>query len=278
MQGNLSVLQHARKLSHLYIRRCFSEVSKFNEQAKIWWSRHGPVGPLLRFNPARIAVIRAAVERFLPEQIQTAHRPLSNVRFLDVGCGGGILCEPLGRLGAQVLGIDEAEESIKVAQKHAALDLSLADVIEYRNCSLVNLLQDQLSFDCVTCLEVLEHVDCPQEFLKGLTKAVRPGGLLFLSTINRSLISYLGAIVMAENVLQLVPRGTHHWQRFIRPEEVAGCLPKEMTILSSVGITFNPFSGRVRYTIDLNTNYLMVLKKHSEQSSEDFQNKQKESL
>ncbi|GJD10784.1 Ubiquinone biosynthesis O-methyltransferase [Galdieria sulphuraria] len=230
-------------LQKLRCYRHFSEVAKFNQHAKEWWSLTGPVAPLLRFNPARVAVIRAAIEKYSIESKERRRLPLQGISILDVGCGGGILCEPLGRLGASVLGIDEAEDSIKVARKHASLDPFLEMFVKYRLCSLSDLVSEKVQFDCVTCLEVIEHVDEPQLFLHTLAQTVRPQGLLIISTINRTITSWLTAIFMAENIL--------------------GWIPKDMKLLSSVGFSVDPFDRNISLTRNLGTNYMMVWKKCS---------------
>jgi ubiquinone biosynthesis O-methyltransferase len=244
--------------------RHFSEVSKFNRHAKDWWSPTGPVAPLLRFNPARIAVIRAAIEKYsLPQSVGKTKLPLQGISIVDVGCGGGILCEPLGRLGATVLGIDEAEDSIEIARKHAKLDPFLDSYVKYRCCSLSELVSERKQFDCVTCLEVVEHVEKPQQFLNLLAAIVRPQGLLIISTINRTVTSWLTAICLAENVLGWIPRGTHHWNKLVRPEEISFCLSNnnEMKLMSSVGFSFSLFDNSIHLTGNLGVNYLMVWKK-----------------
>ncbi|EME30710.1 hexaprenyldihydroxybenzoate methyltransferase [Galdieria sulphuraria] len=250
-------------LQKLRCYRHFSEVAKFNQHAKEWWSLTGPVAPLLRFNPARVAVIRAAIEKYSIESKERRRLPLQGISILDVGCGGGILCEPLGRLGASVLGIDEAEDSIKVARKHASLDPFLEMFVKYRLCSLSDLVSEKVQFDCVTCLEVIEHVDEPQLFLHTLAQTVRPQGLLIISTINRTITSWLTAIFMAENILGWIPKGTHQWQKLVRPEEITSCLSKDMKLLSSVGFSVDPFDRNISLTRNLGTNYMMVWKKCS---------------
>ncbi|GJQ11763.1 hypothetical protein GpartN1_g3554.t1 [Galdieria partita] len=252
-----------KRILKLGYYRYVSEVAKFNKHAKEWWSPTGPVAPLLRFNPARIAVIRAAIETYISSSKELQQLPLQGISILDVGCGGGILCEPLGRLGASVLGIDEAQDAIETARKHVSLDPFLGTSVKYRLCSLSDLVSEQLQFDCVTCLEVIEHVENPQLFLDTLKQTVRPQGLLIISTINRTFFSWLSAIFMAENILGWIPKGTHQWQKLVRPEEITWCLSNDMKLLSSVGFAFHPFDNTIRLTRNLGVNYLMVWKKCS---------------
>jgi 2-polyprenyl-6-hydroxyphenyl methylase/3-demethylubiquinone-9 3-methyltransferase len=218
------------------------ELRKFNALAARFWDPHGAMRPLHLLNPVRL--------RFVAERTR-----LAGARVLDVGCGGGLLAEGLAREGAQVTGIDLAPGMIEVARLHAA-DLGLN--IDYRLAAADSLLaQHSGRFDVVTCMEMLEHVPEPAHMVATLASLVREGGALFISTLNRSPRSFLLAILGAEYVLNLLPRGTHEYERLIRPAEVArwgrsaGLCLRELK-----GIELNPFTGLCRISSDVGVNYL----------------------
>ena len=218
------------------------ELSKFEALAHRFWDRQGEFRPLHLLNPVRLEFIAARAN-------------LGGARVLDVGCGGGLLTEALARAGASVLGIDLAPGMIEVAQLHAA-EQSLA--IDYRLAGAEELAAGDERFDIVTCMELIEHVPNPARMLVSLGELARPGGSVFLSTLNRSLKSFLLAIVGAEYVLQLIPRGTHEYERLIRPSELtrwgrrAGLAPRAIA-----GIALNPLTERCRLTDDASVNYLV---------------------
>lgn len=244
-----------RRLSHSSVNR--DEIARFNQQAQDWWQPDGSGALLLRMNSCRIAFIQRCIHRhqWKPEKERNespgvkngVHLPLDGQRILDVGCGAGLLCEPLARLGAQVVGIDAASESIRFAKTRQQAfssgfddhrpvsSISLVSSIEYVKASIETLEMKNntkahgfgrglTSFDLVTAMEVIEHVEQPRRFLAHLTRRIRHGGLLIVSTLDRSLASYLLAIIMAERLLGLVPKNTHDWRRFIQPEELCDAL------------------------------------------------------
>jgi len=231
------------------------EVEKFARLAKDWWDPKGPMAPLHRMNPARLAFVRdrLAVDR-------GSMRPLAGLRLLDLGCGGGLLSEPLARMGATVVGADATGEILEVARRHAA-DQGLA--IDYRETTAEALLAAGEAFDAVLALEVVEHVAEPGAFLASAAGLVRPGGQLLLSTINRTAKSYLMAIVGAEWVLRVLPRGTHDWRRFLTPAELARLVTAQgLRVSETRGLVLNPLDRGWRLSDrDLDVNYLLAAEK-----------------
>jgi 2-polyprenyl-6-hydroxyphenyl methylase/3-demethylubiquinone-9 3-methyltransferase len=219
-----------------------AELDKFDALAPHFWDPHGEFRPLHLLNPVRA--------RFVAERAA-----LAGTRVLDVGCGGGLLCETLARAGARVSGIDLAPGMLEVARLHAAaenlpIDYRLQDAHELAEAS-------PAAFDIVTCMEMLEHVPRPAATLASLARLVRPGGAVFVSTINRSLKSFLLAIVAAEYVLKLIPRGTHEYARLIRPAELARWARAAGLRVSEIaGIDFSPLTQEVRLTLDPAVNYI----------------------
>jgi 2-polyprenyl-6-hydroxyphenyl methylase/3-demethylubiquinone-9 3-methyltransferase len=219
-----------------------TEVQKFDALAHEFWDPRGAFHPLHALNPVRLEYVAQRTE-------------LSQRRVLDVGCGGGLLAEGLARRGAQVCGIDLAPAMIEVARLHAH-ESQLP--IDYRVCSAEELARSGAApFDAITCMELIEHVDDPAALLAALASLLRPGGALFLSTINRNLRSFLLAIVGAEYLLRLIPRGTHEYARLLRPAELARLARTQALELVDVsGIAFNPLSRTARISTDASVNYL----------------------
>ena len=218
------------------------EIAKFEALAERWWDPHGEFKPLHEVNPLRLEFIRARL-------------PLPGARIIDVGCGGGILSEALAKAGADVIGIDLAETPLRVAELHA-LESNVA--VRYRLESVEeHAAVHPGHYDAVTCMEMLEHVPRPDLMLGRLAELVRPGGQIFLSTLNRNLKSFLLAIVGAEYVLGLVPRGTHDYERFIRPSELARwARGAGLTLGAFSGISFDLLTRQFRLTRDTGVNYL----------------------
>ena len=239
------------------------DVARFTAIANEWWDERGKFAPLHRLNPARIGYIR---DQIIQHRNVTASfngqsaTPLNNLSLLDVGCGGGLICEPMARLGASVTGIDAGEQNIRVAALHAQ---SGGLAIDYRTASAEQLANTGAQFDVVLALEIVEHVANPSLFYDALAALVKPGGLLILSTLNRTTKSYLMAIIGAEYVMRWLPRGTHQWKQFVKPSEMAAALTKrQFTITDTAGIVYNPLQQSFHIDPrDLDVNYLMVATK-----------------
>jgi 2-polyprenyl-6-hydroxyphenyl methylase/3-demethylubiquinone-9 3-methyltransferase len=231
------------------------EIAKFSAMAAEWWDPKGSMKPLHRQNPARMSFLRDRVSTHFGLDPK-APDPFSGLTVLDVGCGGGLISEPLARLGAKVTGIDAAAPSIEAARAHAregGLD------IDYRNVTAEALLDSGETFDLVVSLEVIEHVADPQAFVTTLAGLVRPGGAMALSTLNRTRKAFLMAIVGAEYVLRWLPRGTHDWRKFLRPSEIAGMLRREgLQLEGTAGLVYNPLTESWRLDPrDLDVNYML---------------------
>lgn len=225
-----------------------AELAKFSSLAHRWWDREGEFGPLHAINPLRLDWIDGIA-------------PLKGLRVLDVGCGGGILADAMARKGADVLGIDLAEKSLKVAQLHA-LEAGTPH-IAYRQVA-AEALADEMpgAFDVVTCMEMLEHVPDPAAIVRACAQLAKPAGWVFLSTINRNPKSFLMAIVGAEYVLNLVPRGTHEYARLLRPSELAQfCRAAGLNLQHSRGLEYNPITRRYRLSDDTSVNYMVAARK-----------------
>ena len=233
-----------------------SEVAKFAALAESWWDSEGPFRPLHKFNPVRIRFIRDRLAGHFNRD-PLAPEPLAGLRLLDIGCGGGLLTEPLTRLGATVVGIDATEKNIRIAALHAEQGgLS----IDYRHTTAEALDEAGERFDAVLNMEVVEHVADVDAFLTASGNLVGNGGLMIAATLNRTAKSFALAIVGAEYVLRWLPRGTHDWRRFVRPSELAaGLRHAGMTVTSLTGVAFNPLTGIWSLTErDLDVNYMAV--------------------
>jgi 2-polyprenyl-6-hydroxyphenyl methylase / 3-demethylubiquinone-9 3-methyltransferase len=230
------------------------EVAKFVAMADAWWDPGGKFRPLHQLNPVRLRFIRDRVCAHLNRD-PLAPRPLAGLRLLDVGCGGGLLCEPLTRLGARVTGIDAAAENIAIAEHHAA---QAGLEIDYRHAPAEALAQAGETFDVVVNMEVVEHVAAPGTFLATCADLVAAGGSSVIATLNRTPKSFLLAIVGAEYVLRWLPRGTHDWRKFLRPSELAAHLRGTgLEIEVMTGVEYNPLDASWRLTRDLEVNYMV---------------------
>jgi 2-polyprenyl-6-hydroxyphenyl methylase / 3-demethylubiquinone-9 3-methyltransferase len=225
-----------------------AELAKFSELAHRWWDTESDFRPLHEINPLRLDWIDglAAIDR---------------KRILDVGCGGGILADSMARRGADVLGIDLATKALKVAQLHAIE--AATPRVEYREVAVESLATDEpKSFDVVTCMEMLEHVPDPGSVVAACGRLLKPGGWAFFSTINRNAKAFLFAIVAAEHVLELLPKGTHEYAKFIRPSELLGwCRASGLDAVATRGLEYNPLSRRYRLSSDTSVNYLVACHK-----------------
>lgn len=234
------------------------EVEKFGRLADEWWDPKGKFRPLHRFNPVRLGYIR---ERMLARfgRDGSLLRPFEGLSLVDIGCGGGLLSEPLARLGARVVGVDASERNIGVARLHAArsgLD------IDYRATTAEALAEAGESFDVVLAMEVVEHVDNVPLFMTGLARLAAPGGLVFVATINRTARALALAIFGAEYVLGWLPRGTHRFEKFLTPEEVKAQLTRNgLGLVDRAGVGFDPLRREWRLSRDMAVNYMVVAEK-----------------
>ncbi|KAI3778582.1 hypothetical protein L2E82_07961 [Cichorium intybus] len=240
-----------------------TELAKFAAIADSWWDAEGPFKPLHVMNPTRLAFIRSTLCRHFGKDPFSA-RPFEGLKFVDVGCGGGILSEPLARMGASVTGIDAVDKNIKIARLHADLD-PVASSIEYRCTTAENLVEEQKEFDAVIALEVIEHVADPAEFCKSLSALTVSNGATIISTINRSMRAYATAIVAAEYILHWLPKGTHQWSSFLTPEELVLTLQRaSISVEEMAGFAYDPLTGQWSLTDDVGVNFIAFGIKNSE--------------
>lgn len=227
-----------------------AELAKFSDLAHHWWDPESEFKPLHQINPLRLDWIHALAD-------------LNRKRVLDVGCGGGILADSMARKGADVTGIDLASKSLRVAQLHA-LETGTPN-IQYREVSVEALAQEQpASFDVVTCMEMLEHVPDPGSVVRACAELVKPDGWVFFSTLHRSAKAFMLAIVGAEYVLNMLPRGTHEYAKMIRPSELAAsCREAGLDLVGTKGMEYNPITQRYALTTDTSVNYMLAARKFS---------------
>lgn len=227
--------------------------ARFNRLAAQWWDPNGPMWPLHGLNRFRVQVLKQRLSLAYPHR--NPNQPLAGLDILDVGCGGGLLSESLARLGARVTGIDTATNNIRIAREHAQRE---GLTITYLEDEVSALLADAQRFDIVMNLEVVEHVRDLPSFMQDCAKLVKPGGRLFVATINRTLAAWIIAIVGAEYVLRLLPRGTHKWRQFVRPDELIDLVQEHpLQPVWQTGVAFNPWTRRFRLTDRLPVNYLL---------------------
>jgi 2-polyprenyl-6-hydroxyphenyl methylase / 3-demethylubiquinone-9 3-methyltransferase len=232
-----------------------AEVERFARHADAWWNPRGPMAALHKFNPVRLAYIRdKAAERF--DRDAKKLDCLKGLRLLDIGCGGGILSEPLARLGAQMVGADPAEKNIAAARAHAD-EQGLA--IDYRATTAEALAEAGERFDVVLAMEVVEHVADVASFVATCATMVKPGGLMIAATLNRTLKSFAFAIVGAEYVLRWLPRGTHRWDKFVTPRELETAVENAgLSVTGERGVIYNPFADRWQLSSDMDVNYMLA--------------------
>ena len=230
------------------------EVARFAALAESWWDPDGKMAPLHRLNPVRLAYIRDRLAaRFDRDPLSL--RPLDGLVLADVGCGGGLLCEPLARLGAAVTGIDAAAANIRAAVAHAG-EMGLD--IDYRAATAGELADSGARFDAVISMEVVEHVADVDVFIADCLRLVKPGGAMILATLNRTPKAFLHAIVGAEHVMRWLPRGTHDWRKFVRPSELAGALGRGgMRIDHITGVSYDLVNGEWKLSADVAVNYML---------------------
>ena len=232
-----------------------AEVERFSRHAANWWDARGPMAALHKFNPVRLGYIRdKAAERFGrdPKKLDC----LKGLRMLDIGCGGGILSEPLARLGAQMVGADPSRENIAVASAHAQ---ESGVTVDYRATTAEDLAAAGERFDVVLAMEVVEHVTDVDAFVATCASMVKPGGLMIAATLNRTLKSFALAIVGAEYVLRWLPRGTHQWDKFVTPDELELAFERGgLRVTGERGVIYNPFADRWQLSSDMDVNYMLV--------------------
>ena len=226
------------------------EVKKFDELAAKWWDPEGEFKPLHQINPLRVGFINERAN-------------LEGIKVLDVGCGGGILAEALSKLGAQVTGIDASEQTIGVAQNHSN---AVGSDVSYYQTTIEEFIADkpEEKFDVITCLEMLEHVPSPGKIIKTCSTILKDDGDIFFSTINRNPRSYLFAIVGAEYILNLLPKGTHDYQKFIKPSELAKWIrDARLSQIETIGLSYNPITDNYWLGKDIQVNYMVHAKKEA---------------
>ena len=234
------------------------EIEKFSKLAKDWWNPKGKFKPLHVFNPVRLGFVREKIISHFKIK-PSIEEPLKDIRILDIGCGGGLLCEPLKRLGATVTGIDASLKNIKVAKLHAN-EMNLD--IEYIHCS-PEKLKITKKFDVILNMEVIEHVSDIDLFVKNCSEFVKKNGIMFVATINKNLKSYYFAILGAEYILRWLPIGTHQWEKFITPAELENVANKNNFLIDElIGIKFNPLSNKWYKSSDYSVNYISTFLKN----------------
>ncbi|HXB51445.1 MAG TPA: bifunctional 2-polyprenyl-6-hydroxyphenol methylase/3-demethylubiquinol 3-O-methyltransferase UbiG [Rhizomicrobium sp.] len=231
------------------------EVAKFSAIAAEWWDPAGKFAPLHKFNPVRLGFIRGEACSHFGRDPRSL-RPFEGLSLLDIGCGGGLLSEPMARLGFAVTGADASEKNIGTARAHAAQS---GLEIDYRAASAESLVGEGLAFDVVLNMEVVEHVADVPAYLAACTQLVKPGGLTFVATLNKTLKSLALAKIGAEYVLNWLPRGTHDWNRFLPPVELKTALEETgLTILKTQGVSFDPLGWDWKLSPDVDVNYMLV--------------------
>ncbi len=231
-----------------------AEVARFSQLSEQWWDPKGKMAPLHKINPLRLTYIRDVACRKFDRNPKSLNC-LYGLRILDIGCGAGLLCEPLTRLGAEVIGVDPSETNIAVARMHAEKS-QLA--IDYR-CTTIEEMNPRERFDIVLAMEVVEHVANVGAFLDQCAAIKKPSGLMMVSTINRTWKSFALAIVGAEYVLRWLPRGTHQWDKFVTPDELTHHLARNgLAISDQAGVVYSPFADRWGLSSDMDVNYMVV--------------------
>jgi 2-polyprenyl-6-hydroxyphenyl methylase/3-demethylubiquinone-9 3-methyltransferase len=237
-----------------------AEVDRFSAMAAEWWDPTGKFRPLHKFNPVRLTYIRDLVCAQFGRDPHS-HRPLEGLRILDIGCGGGLLSEPMARMGADVVGADASEKNIGIAKAHAA---GSGVPVDYRAVTAEALAEAGETFDVVLNMEVVEHVSDVDFFLTTCASMVRPGGMTFVATINRTMKAAALAIFAAENVLRWLPRGTHQYEKLVRPEEIEKPLTASgLTVTDHTGVFFNPLLNQWNLSKDMDVNYMLVARRAS---------------
>ncbi len=239
------------------------DVSRFAATAARWWDETGPAAPLHKLNPVRLDFLRDVAVRHFGRDSHML-RPFEGLDAVDVGCGGGLVSEPLARMGFSVQGIDADARAIAVAREHAAF-MGLDNRLSYAVATAEELAGRDRRFALVCCLELVEHVPQPQRLVADLARLARPGGLILLSTLNRTARSFLEAILAAEWILGWVPRGTHDWNRFLTPDELTGWLEEAgCRTVAKAGVVYDPCRDRFTLSDDMQVNYLLAAVKQAD--------------
>ncbi len=235
------------------------EIARFSAIANEWWDETGKFAPLHKINPVRMGYIRTQVVKHFGLD-DSRIKALEGLNAVDIGCGGGLVSEPLARMGAKVTGIDGGEKNIKVASLHAEQSELK---IDYRATTAEELAANGMQYDLVLALEIVEHVADVSLFLESVTQLVKPGGLLIMSTLNRTMKAYAMAILGAEYVLRWLPRGTHDWKKFLKPHELVQPLQRQgLKLVQMQGLVMNPLRWEWELSLrDLDVNYMVVMKK-----------------
>ena len=227
------------------------EIDKFSQMADEWWDPEGKFKPLHKFNPIRIKYIKENIINNF--NLKNKFRPLSGINILDIGCGGGLLSEPMSRMGANVTGIDASDKNIKIAKLHSKKNKLKINYL----CSSPEKLKITKKFDVILNMEIVEHVEDIDFFLKSCSKLLKKNGLMFVATINKTLKSYIFAIVGAEYVLRWLPIGTHEWEKFVKPEDLKKILMKyDLSLNKLEGMNFNIIKDEWSISRDLSVNYI----------------------
>ena len=227
------------------------EIDKFSKMADEWWDPEGKFKPLHKFNPTRIKYIKENIINNF--KLKNKFRPLSGINILDIGCGGGLLSEPMSRMGANVTGIDASDKNIKIAKLHSKKNKLKINYL----CSSPEKLKITKKFDVILNMEIVEHVEDIDFFLKSCSKLLKKNGLMFVATINKTLKSYIFAIVGAEYVLRWLPIGTHEWEKFVKPEDLKKILMKyDLSLNKLEGMNFNIIKDEWSISKDLSVNYI----------------------
>ena len=227
------------------------EIDKFSKMADEWWDPEGKFKPLHKFNPTRIKYLKENIVYNF--KLKNKSKPLSGIKILDIGCGGGLLSEPMSRMGANVTGIDASDKNIKIAKLHSKKNKLKINYL----CSSPEKLKIEKKFDVILNMEIVEHVEDIDFFLKSCSKLLKKNGLMFVATINKTLKSYVFAIVGAEYVLRWLPIGTHEWEKFVKPEDLKKILMKyDLSLNKLEGMNFNIFKDEWSISKDLSVNYI----------------------
>jgi len=227
------------------------EIDKFSKMADEWWDPEGKFKPLHKFNPTRIKYLKENI--IFNFKLKNKSKPLSGIKILDIGCGGGLLSEPMSRMGASVTGIDASDKNIKIAKLHSKKNKLKINYL----CSSPEKLKIEKKFDVILNMEIVEHVEDIDFFLKSCSKLLKKNGLMFVATINKTLKSYVFAIVGAEYILRWLPIGTHEWEKFVKPEDLKKILMKyDLSLNKLDGMNFNIFKDEWNVSRDISINYI----------------------